>query len=90
MKDVIFGKVYDTKNAYLVKEKWSIEDLSNGYTRYTAVKLYFRERSHDYFVHVRKVATDERSKVIDDAEHIRPVTDEYAKGFNRQTDLFLL
>ena len=90
MKDIVFGKVYDTKSAYLAKERIVTEDLGGGYTRYKIVRLYIRERSKDFFLYICRESTDNGSKIIDICEYIKPVTEEYARSFNNSTDLTFL
>lgn len=87
MKDIIFGKVYNTDSAFLTKERIETEDLGEGYTRYKIVRLYLRQKSQDFFLYVCKESTDNTAKIIDICEYIKPVTLDYAKSFNKRTDL---
>lgn len=91
MKTVVDGKVYDTDSSYLVKFVVKTEDLGNGYTRVVEMGLYFRKKKSDYYLYVRKIATEPSSKVFDIQDCVYPVDEEFVRKFNHKyNDVSLL
>lgn len=80
------AKVYNTETGILVKENVSREDLEDGWVRYTTRSLYYRGKSKDYWMHVRKVCTDRKANIIDKQDYCYKIDEEYIRSFNRTTD----
>lgn len=85
MKEYINGKVWNTDNSLLLKYVVDIEELGEGYIRYSVRSVMQRPREKDYFVYVSKVTTDKRGGIFDRSEYIVPVDEEYVKGFRRSS-----
>ena len=83
MKDYIDGKIWNTDSAKLVKYVVDVEDLGDGYTRYTQKSLMMRARDRDYFMWVVKVSTDRWCGILDKSEYLVPVSEDYVKSFRR-------
>jgi len=86
MKALVDGKVYDTDTSYLIKYVVRQEDLGSGYIRLTEMGLYYRKKKNDYFLYIRKIATEGNSKVIDIQDYFYPASVEFARSFNRKYD----
>ena len=80
------SKVYNTETGVLVKENVGREDLEDGWVRYTTRSLYYRGKSKDYWMHVRKVCTDRKANIIDKQDYCYKIDEEYVRSFNRTTE----
>ena len=80
------SKVYNTETSVLVKENVGMEELEDGWVRYTTRSLYCRAKAGDYWMHVRKVCTDKRGNIVDKQDYCYKIDEEYVRGFNRNTD----
>lgn len=83
MKDYINGKVYCSDTARMLRYYIDVEELGEGYTRYSTRSLMKRARDDEYFVYVMKVTTDGAARILDKIEWIVPVSEDYARKFRR-------
>jgi hypothetical protein len=85
MRDVINGKTYNTETSTLVKAVVIPEDLTNGYTRYRRVNLYFNKKT-GWFLVTNKTTVDNNYNVIDVIMYITPVEVDFSYRFRENVD----
>ena len=88
MTDVIGGKTYNTEKDTPVKFIVDIEDLGEGYIRYSTRVIYYCDKRGDYYLYVNSTTTkNNRCEIFDTHGYIVPVSEELARSFNKNTEL---
>lgn len=87
MKELINNRTYNTdaSTSILVKCAVDVEDLSNGYTRYSIRKVYFKSGDDEYFLYVNRTTIKRTCDVFDVQEYIVPVTKDWVRKFRADT-----
>ena len=87
MKFLENAKLYNTDTGLLLKENISVEDLGDGYTRYTTRCLYWRSKSKDYWMHKQTVCVDRRASIVDKQDYCYTIEEDYVREFNKSTEV---
>lgn len=81
---MINNKTYNTETSTPVKYYVDVEELGDGFIRYSTKVVYFRNKDTSYFLYVKRVTTsNKRGDIFDIQEYLVPVTDEWVKQFGR-------
>lgn len=81
---MINNKTYNTETSTPVKYTVDIEELGDGFERYSTKVVYFRNKDNSYFLYVKRVTTsNKRGDIFDIQEYLVPVTDDWVKKFGR-------
>lgn len=87
MTDLINGKTYNTEKDIPKKFIVEEEELGDGYIRYTTRVVYYCERREEYYLYVNSTTTkNKRCEIFDTHGYIVPVSEEWARNFNRDTE----
>ena len=84
MIEMINNKTYNTDTSTPVKYCVDVEELGDGYIRYSTKVVYFKNKDNSYFLYVKRVTTsNKRGDIFDIQEYIVPVKDNWVKQFGR-------
>lgn len=87
MRDYVNNKVYNTETATPVKYCVDVEELGDGWIRYSTKVVYYKDNEDEYFLYVKRVTTSNKwCDLFDVQEYIVPVTKDWVKVFNRHTE----
>ena len=80
------NRIYNTDTSVLLKYSQEMEELGDGYIRYSTRWVYRKERrENEYFLHVNKTTVDRRCNIFDVQDYFIPVDEEWVRSFRRDT-----